>query len=148
MGHLGISGTGVSSGSRTYRSSVPATSLTIQQQTRFLSITDLSNSHALKRSVLASLTAALLLPMRLVPRAVGGGTRAFGARFNTGIAGIGAEMGVSGNAAAQGLGMLSQGKSGGTQDVSSSGNGGVACKTDFESGDAISRWGTVRIMIQ
>jgi hypothetical protein len=100
MGHLGISGTGVSSSSRTYRSSVPATSLTIQQQPRFLSITDLSNSHPLKRSVLASLTAAPLLPVRLVPRAVGGGTRVFGARFSTEIVGIGAEMKVSGNAAA------------------------------------------------
>jgi recyclin-1 len=107
------------------------------QQPRFLSTADPSNPQALKRSVLASFTNALLLPVTLVPRAVVGGTRAVGAGIGAGIVGIGVGMGAAGNAAAQGLGMLNPSKWGGTQGASSSGNGSGAYKTDFESEDAI-----------
>jgi hypothetical protein len=76
---------------------------------------------------------APLLLVKFVPRAVVGGTRTIGVGIGAGILGIGTVMGVAGNAAAQGLCMLNPSRWG----ASSSGNGGGACKTAFESEDAI-----------
>jgi hypothetical protein len=67
-----------------------------------------SSPRGLKLSVLASFTDALLLPATLVPRAVVDRTKAVGTRFSAGTVGIGAVMGVAGNAAAEILGMLNQ----------------------------------------
>lgn len=74
-----------------------------QARTRFL---DSKNPALMKRNVLASFTDALLLPVTIVPRAVGAGVGAVGA-IGTGVgAAIGTGVGAVGTGVVQGIAML------------------------------------------
>ncbi|KAG6380058.1 exocyst complex component Sec10-domain-containing protein [Boletus reticuloceps] len=75
----------------------------VQAQTRFL---DSQNPALMKRNVLASFTDVLLLPVTIVPRAVGAGVGAVGA-IGTGVgAAIGTGVGAVGTGVVQGIAML------------------------------------------
>ncbi|KAF8452346.1 exocyst complex component Sec10-domain-containing protein [Boletus edulis BED1] len=75
----------------------------VQTQTRFL---DSQNPALMKRNVLASFTDVLLLPVTIVPRAVGAGVGAVGA-IGTGVgAAIGTGVGAVGTGVVQGIAML------------------------------------------
>lgn len=75
----------------------------IQAPTRFLGS---QNPALMKRTVLASFTDVLLLPVTIVPRAVGAGVGAVGA-IGTGVgAAIGTSVGAVGTGVVQGIAML------------------------------------------